>query len=294
RSMKIPEAAENVTVSYNGMYAAYKLDNNIVLVNLDKRKEVRTLTQTNGSFTFFRWLPDRDMLIYSAKEPDGKSGEVGISTYDIEAELERSYPNITDLAEGSSVVDIELSPLTNVVYTMIRTGETKTKVYKFNIMDDLSYIMSATADTILKETSYVDKLVYQKPDGKITIRNGKTGKASTLSRKGSYVLLAVDKDDRIYAGQVDENGKVGAVVFGKTDVKSANWEKIELASPADASDVFITPDGGIFVDDPETDTIESVSAGTSLKYEGSMIEMLDDYCVSLDGRKLEVKVLDQD
>ncbi|NTV91494.1 MAG: hypothetical protein HGA22_14235, partial [Clostridiales bacterium] len=54
RSMKIPEAAENVTVSYNGMYAAYKLDNNIVLVNLDKRKEVRTLTQSNGSFTFFR------------------------------------------------------------------------------------------------------------------------------------------------------------------------------------------------------------------------------------------------
>ncbi len=294
RSMKIPQDAENITVSYNGLYAAYETGGDIIIANLDKRKEVKTLSKSAGDFSFFRWLPDRDMLIYAINEPDGKSGQVRISTYDIDQELERSYPNITELAKGSTVVDIELSPLTNVVYTMIKTGESKTKVYKFNIMDNLSYIMGAATDTILKETLYSDNLVYQKADGKITFRKGKSGKSSALSLKGSYVLMETDGEDRIYAGRLNDNKLVESIVFGKMDVKAASWETKKLDTPAAPSNVLITPAGGIFVNNPEEKNVTSVTDGEITTYEGELLDILDNYLIALDGKKLGVIALSKD
>ena len=101
------------------------------------------------------------MLIYSIKEPEGITGRVRISTYDISAELDRSYPDIKNLPSGSEIIEIELSPLTNIVYPMIKTSSSRARIYKFDIMDNLSLIMKTDLSTIIKETMYSDRLIYQ-------------------------------------------------------------------------------------------------------------------------------------
>jgi hypothetical protein len=116
RSYVLPRGAIVVSVSFDGLYAAYKKENNVVIVDVDKKKIIKELDTAGGSITYCRWLPDRDMLIYAVKEPDGERGQVRIATYDIGPGLERSYPDIENLPEGSEVINIELSPLTNVVY----------------------------------------------------------------------------------------------------------------------------------------------------------------------------------
>ena len=292
KSIKIPDDAEGTTVSYDGSYAVYMQKGKLTVIDLKKNgKILKTLEASGGEFSFFRWLPDRDMLIYSIKEPEGKAGQVMISTFDLGPDLERSYPKITGLPDGSVITDIELSPLTNVVYTMVKTGKTRIKVYKYNIMDDLSSVINTGVNAVFKETAYSDNLVYQDEEGKITIRSGKAGKKTYLPVKGSLKLLAVDAEDNIYAGQLDDAGKITAIHYGKADAESKEWNKTELGASFELSKVFVTPNGSIYTVSDTDKSVSSVKDGSSFTYGGELLEIIDNYIVSKDDRKLKLTAI---
>ena len=143
-------------------------------------KEIKRLEPAGGEITYHRWLPDREMLIYAIKEPEAKSGHVRISTYDVIPDLVRSYPDIKELPAGSGVMDIELSPMTNIVYPKIKTSDTRARIYKFDIMDNLSLVFKTDHTTVIKETLYTDNLVYQPVGKRICVMNGQTGKFTYL------------------------------------------------------------------------------------------------------------------
>lgn len=291
RSFNLPDGVGDVTVSFDGLYVAYRQGNELVIADIDRRKNIKTLDPLGGAFTYFRWLPDREMLIYSTKEPEGKSGRVRISTYDIGPELERSYPDIKSLPEGSEIIDIELSPLTNIVYSMIKISKTKTKIYKFDIMDTLKFIMTTGISTVIKETMYTDSLIYQSSDGKIRIRNGKSGKTSQIPVKEAKLLLSADDNDFIYAAAIDENNKLTDIYSGKTGQKAAEWESIKLDQPLLATDVFITAEGSIYAAQRQEKTINALEGTGVTEYQGELLTVLDGYAVSMDGNKLLLRVL---
>lgn len=293
RGIKVPSGAKNITVSYNGLFAAYLNDGQLTIIDVQKGKTVKTLEPAAGEFTYFRWLPDRDMLIYSTRTSTKDKGQVVVSTYEIDTSLERAYPNIKSLPEGSSVTDIELSPLTNIVYVLVKTGESKTRLYKFNIMDDLSFVMNGGAEMLIKETAYSDMLYYQNDSNSVMSRNGKTGKASRLLQGSKYRLLCVDSDDKAYIGFLDKDGKVTEILSGKSDQDVKQWQKIVLNSPASPSDVFVTPAGPVFIADRKAGEILKPDGSAAGKFDGSLLEVLDDYIVSLNGNRLELKLIDK-
>jgi len=293
RKFKLPEGANDMTVSFDGLYMAYKQDDKLVIADIDRRKEIKTLDPAGGTFTYFRWLPDREMLIYSIMEPNGQKGQVLISTYDVVPELDRSYPAIKSLPGGSEIIDIELSPLTNIVYTVIRTDKSKIKVYKFDIMDNLKYIMSMSSSTVFKETMYTDSLIYQTSEGKIRIRNGKTGKLSQIPVKGATVLLAADDNDFIYTAAADEKGGLTEIFFGKAGQKADEWQTIKPEQPIQASDVHITAEGAIYAADRREKTIQAIKGSGTAEYKGELLTVLDGYAVSIDGGWILLKTLEK-
>jgi hypothetical protein len=291
RSFKLPAEASGTTVSFDGLNAAYRKGDSLVIVDLDTRKTVRELDPKGGQFTFFRWLPDRDMLIYAVKEPEGKSGQVLISTYDIGPALDRSYPVIKELSEGSEVTDIVLSPLTNIVYPKVKTSETKAKIYRFDIMDNLKFIFSTSASTAMFETMYSDSLVYQAPDGKTKVRNGRSGKTGGLPVKEATKLLAVDDNDFIYAAAADKNGNLTALYSGKAEQKQEEWETLKLEKPLKAENIYITAGGSIYYADAEAGKIQNLEGTAETEYQGRLLTVLDQYVVSVDANKLILKTL---
>mgnify|MGYP001017849639 CR=1 FL=1 len=291
RSMKLPKDVKDVTVSFDGLYTAWISGNKLVISDVVSGKTIKELSPPGGSFTFFRWLPDRDMLIYSIKEPDNKKGRVRISTYDIGPELERSYPDIKGLPEGSETIDIELSPLTNVVYPMIKTSETRARIYKFDIMDNLSLIMKTDLTTVIKETMYSDRLIYQTSDGKIKIRNGKNGKTSLIPVKNANLLLEVDDRDFIYAAITDDRGEITEIYFGKEGQEADEWSIIKPDKPLNAEDIFVTPRGAIYANDIQKREVYALDGTETAGYSGNLLTVLDDYVVSVDGDKLVFIVL---
>ena len=291
RSLKLPEGAGEVAVSFDGLYAAYRIDQNLVIADMDTRKTVKTLEPSGGEFNCFRWLPDREMLIYSIKEPDGKSGQVRISTYDIGPGLDRSYPAVKSLPKDSEVTDIVLSPLTNVVYPMIKVSKTKAKIYKFDIMDNLKFIMNTSTSTNIFETMYSDSLVYQSPDSGIRIRSGRTGGISRLPVKLATKLLATDDNDFIYAAATDKTGSLTAIYSGKAEQKAEEWETLSPERPLKAENVYVTAGGTIYYAEVDTKKVHALEGTGVTEYQGDLLTVLEDYAVSIDGNKLLVKVL---
>lgn len=292
RSVRLPTVAENIKVSYNGLFAAYTDGGEIVIMDIQKGRSIKTLKPSEGEFTYFRWLPDRDMLIYSLKKSTKSKVDVSISTYEINTSLDRSYPEIKGLPAGSAISDIELSPLTNVVYVLAKTGAARTKLYKYNIMDNRSFIMNGGAGFRMNEAAYTDTLFYQDGDGSIMKRSGKTGKSSTVISAKHSRLLAVDSEDRAYVGSLDENGRVTGISFGTAEQKSKEWEKLEIKTPALPEDVFITPVGSVYIADRAAGKIIKPDGSTADTFNGELLEVLDDYTVSLARGRLELKVLE--
>jgi hypothetical protein len=296
RSFSLPKGAQNISVSFDGLYAAYRLGDKLEIADLDTKKTIKRLEAGEGEFSFYRWLPDREMLIYSIREPEGKSGRVRISTYDIVPELDRSYPDIKNLPEGSEVIGIELSPLTNIVYPKIQTSDTRARIYRFDIMDELSLIFKTDLTTVIKETMYTDNLIYQPEGERIVIRDGKSGKTAYVPVKEAKLLLAVDDDDFIYAGVPDESGKITDIWYGKKGQKADEWKQLKLAKAAAKEDIYITAGGAVYTADRTGSTVTCHKSpdgieGSEIKFEGKLLTVLDNYVASADGDKLIMRVI---
>ncbi len=292
RSIKLPEGASDISISYDGLFAAYRLGEKLEITDIDSKKTVKKLEPAGGEFTYFRWLPDREMLIYAEKEPEGKSGRIRISTYDVVPELERSYPDVKNLPEGSRVIDIELSPLTNIVYPMIKTSDTRARIYKFDIMDNLKLIFKTDLTTIIKETMYTDKLIYQPAGERIRIMDGKSSKYSYVPVKEADLLLAVDGGDVIYTAGTDGSGKVKEVYYGKAGSKAEEWKTVPLTHSILADDIIITAGGEAFAVDRGYKTIKCIKGDKGLaEYEGELLTVLDQYVVTLEGNKLVLSAM---
>jgi len=295
REIKIPLEAEKVRVSYNGSYAAYIIDGNLEIAGIENKRFKKVIKRSGEIFSHVRWLPDRDMLIYSLKSSDSSARYVEIATYDLDAGVERSYPKIEDLPKGSEVTSIELSPLTNIVYVKIKVGDSTSKVYKYNIMDNLKFVVTLDNNTVMKETFYSDNLVYQGQSYKIFVRNGRTNTSKTLAFKGKMVLLGVDSEDNIYAGELDKDNKVCKVYYGKHNAESVkSWKQVSLENPAASGKIFVTDEGSIMIEDEKEKYVYTVGSPGKTAYKGDIVEVLNDYLVTKEGKNLKLTVLKPD
>lgn len=288
KTVKLPNNAENIEISYNGLYAAYKLDNRFEVYDVKAGKVVKKLDANSGQISYFRWLLDRDILIYSVSEPDGKKGQVQLLTYDIGAGEERNYPKLTGLNDGSEVIDIEVSALTNVVYFKVKTSETRVKIYKYNIMDRLKFVMNAKVDTVIKETAYEDNLVYSDTKNDIYVVKGSNSSKDKLYFKENLVLLEIDSEDNVYAGVLNDSGKVESIKAGKIDTPEKEWKTVELKNAAAPEDIYIPDEGRIYIADRGNGKITDVQSGSSYDYKGELLDVLDDYKATLEGNKLHL------
>lgn len=293
-SMKIPEGTSDVKVSFDGTYVGYIEDKKLVIVDLNTKKVKKVLNADRNNLTYYRWLPDSHMVIYSISAADGQPGQVQMFTYEIEGEVERNYPKIGNLPKGSQVEDIELSPQTNVVYAKVVTGSNQAQVYKFNIMNTLTYILTATKDIHIKELSFSDKLFYQDSKNRIFVRDGIKNTNTQLQFKEPMALLEIDSEDRVYVGELDENNRVVKIYYGKYTAaqEEKKWTEIALEKPVESTDLKITSTGSLFEIVKEEKTIYEIGSKDKISYKGEVIEILDDYLVTMDNNRIELTVIE--
>lgn len=294
-SIEIPNDASNPSVSYDGRYAAYFHGKKLVVMDVLKKKEIEAISDESDELTYYRWLPDRNMLIYASCSQIKKYNAVTITTYDVMSGEKRSYPEISELPLGSKVVEIELSPLTNIVYIKVKTGDERAKIYRFNIMDNRKLIMNTELGTVIKETNYSDNLIYQAGNYEINVRDGNKNSVYTLKFKGKMALLGVDSEDKVYVAELNNDGRAINIYYGKADTANVDsWEKVPLTGAVNPENFIISSGGAIYLLMPDENRVLAIGVGREYKYTDELIEITDNYIVTRDDRKLKLSIINRD
>lgn len=293
-SFKVSEDAEMISVSYNSAFGAYLSGGKLNIVDIDKSK-VKTVAGTDDDkITFYRWLPDRDMVIYSSNTKNGQKGVVQISTYEADSETTRDYPEISGLPSKSQIQDIELSPFTNVVYAQIQTSDTKCRIIRFNVMSQFANVMTIGADSIIKESMYVNKLVYQNTGESAYVYDGMNKVKNRIRIDAEKVtILGMDAEDTLYLGTLDAGGKVTHINYQKiTDTKLTDaWTTLTLKQSVLPEDIVISVNGNLYQNKKDENKIVNLANERAASYRGDFVEVLDGVLVSKDGNKVYVTSL---
>ncbi|HEX2926335.1 MAG TPA: hypothetical protein VHP38_08785 [Ruminiclostridium sp.] len=107
---KVPDTAQMISMSYNAKFGGYIEDGELHIVDVEKDKDKTVAGTGVDKISYFRWLPDRDMVIYSSDTKNGQNGTVQVSTYEADSDTSRDYPELSGMPSKSQVKDIELSP----------------------------------------------------------------------------------------------------------------------------------------------------------------------------------------
>lgn len=291
-NVKVPSGVEYVKVSFDTAFAAYIKSGSLEIFDLQKKKVKETITPEGDGINYFRWLSDRNMLIYSESSAGDKSGSVKVTTHDVDSGTKRSYPPITKLSKQCEVVDIQLSALTNIVYVKVKASETSASIYKYNIMDNLTHVMNTGVGTVIKETVYTDKLVYQDSKNKVFVNDGIKGRKWQIPYKNKIALIGIDSEDKVYVGDLNKENKVYNIHYGKVTTNSVKgWNRIDLKEPLSPENIIVSPDDFIFEIRAGENAVIDVQNGKRIEFKGKYMEVIKGYVVSLNGNELRLKLI---
>lgn len=292
---KVPDGVKDVKVSFNAKFGAYVgNDGALHLVDINAGKDKKIAGLDKDKIAFFKWLPDRDMIIYSSNTKGGKKGVIQMLTYEADSGTVRDYPEITDISSQSKVMDIDLSPYTNVVYAKISTSETRAKIIRFNVMSQYAHVMNLGPDAIIKESNYVNKLVYQNPGEAIYIYDAMNRSKKKIAIEAENVrVLDIDSNDTLYIAALDSGGEVIQIYQQKITEEELtdSWVKTPIKVSVHPEDIVVSVNGNMYYINKDENKIVNIKNDLKASFRGDFLEVLDGTLVSIDGNKVNINSL---
>lgn len=292
---KVPDGAQRTSLSFNAKFGAYLIDGELRVIDVDKGKSKTVAGTGKDKISYFRWLPDRDMVIYSSDTKNGQSGTVQVSTYEADSETSRDYPELSGLPAKSQVKDIELSPYTNMVYAKVQTSDSRARIIRFNVMGQYARVMTVDSSIVIKECTYTNKLVYQEKGKQINIYDGikKSNNKVPIDVK-NVTVLGIDLNDTLYIGGLDDNGMVTEIYSQKIEDNSEltdKWTKISMKETESPENIVVTGNGNIYINNKNENKVINLKNDLKASYRGEFIEILEGVLVSKDENKVNITSL---
>ena len=291
----VAAGVKEVKVSYNSRFGAYvDADGALHIVDIKAKKDKKIAGLEDDMITFFKWLPDRDMVIYSSDTKNGKNGIIQISTYEADYGTVRDLPEIKAVSAQSKVKDIDLSPYTNVVYAQLKTSETRSRIYRINVMNQYSNVITLGSDAIIKESAYVNKLVYQNPGEPVYVYNDTNRSKSKINIDSENArILDIDANDTLYIADLGTDGKVTQIYQQKITENSFNddWVKTPLKEPVLPEDIVVSGSGNVYYINRSENKIINVKNDLKASFRGEFLEVLSGTLVSINENKVNINSL---
>lgn len=282
----IPENAQNISMSFDGKYAAY-YDEDILKVVSTKNGEKKDIYFQEGvKVSYYKWISDRNRMLIAEKHSTQNGMALRLSYYDIDKDTKEEIKDLTWADTESEVESIEISTLTNVIYVKVSRGSGRSSLYWINIMKDMK--KPYTNDYFIGDIrilNYEDKLLYE---GKTYNTIYSTNKSNSIKIDGVQLpkLLGVDEEDNIYIGS-EENGNITKVYYGNIEKPTSEWKTVELTEPINKDDIYISKKGQIFLNDNLKGIVKEASTGKQTAYKGTFLQIYDDGVASISEGKLE-------
>ena len=277
----IPSKAKDVSISYDGKYLIYKLDEELYLEDTATGTSNKVTTESKGTIMYCDWLQERDILVIAEKAKKEGESKVQIITYNVKNSTESLVKEICSAEDDMEVSKISASIFTNVYYVDIYKGGLKSIVYRIDINNDMSKVQLKT--NVLGNMQVVphnDRLIYEdKLNSKFFVTS--PNKQLTFSGNKNLTLLGLDRNDVIYIGELNGD-KITSITYGKVDEDTANWKKATLDSIVSANDLYFSNKSEILVNDNLKGSVKNLSTGKEVEYEGKLVQIKEDFIATED------------
>jgi len=198
--------ADTYSLSYNNKFLGCVLENNLKVVDLTNRN-VLNIDNDESIFMGYKWLPDRNGLVYFTKSTTNDQKVLYLYSLDLESEnqfipkLDRTIS--LDLKE---ILEIEISTYTNNLYVLGRNQNNENELIKIDLMKN--YIkLNEPKETITKisvSNKYGVLFIESLDDSqKKRIAMHNNDRRILVSNEPNMVLLNCS-DNFLYIGRLDD------------------------------------------------------------------------------------------
>lgn len=212
-------------LSYNNKYLAFIQNRQLQIFNLLKKELVYSSSVPVNSVLTYKWLPDRNHLIFFSSEKDGlKLYSLEINHEEIKLKFNRSIENGIN-----SIMDIQLSTYTNKFFLWIKDNHHNDEIIRFDIMKNWNKVPSQldTIEQLAISNEQGILLLAGRPGGQskhITVISN-SGTENVVMTGEQYTLLGCSAE-RIYIGEINDNTLtkiLGSGIYNPADF-SVIWE----------------------------------------------------------------------
>ncbi|MBW9172661.1 hypothetical protein [Clostridium estertheticum] len=264
-TFKVPSDATAIEVSYDAGYISYYLNNQLYVVNTITSKSVNVSSSNGVKISFCKWLPDRNRMLVV----ETQNRNLSLSYYDVTQSQKSKVSDILMISSASTVKDIEVSPLTNVIYIKVKNGYKNYSIYWVNIMKSRKKIVTKSEYVgNIGVIPHEDKMVYE------NLTNNKvyaTGPDHALNFSGSTksCLLAIDNNDQVYVGNVNSSNKIDKIYYGKL---GGEWKSLPLSAAVSKDNLFVTGSGKVYKNDKIKSMVTEIQTNKETTYKGTFLQ----------------------
>lgn len=293
----VPEEAKQVSVSYDGSYLSYYEEDELRLIDTYTGEESTIELEDKLSVSFYKWAPDRNIILIAAKKQYNNSAKYLFYSYDAERglkeKLETKEQNETAFvtSKSSSIEDLQLSPLTNMIYIKASLEGGRSNIQSINIMKRINKV--DTQSYFIGDIRIIpndDRIAYEDFAKNKVYVTGKS-KAISIEDVKQLSLIGVDDNDNIYVGELDNDSSSGAlrvknIYYGTIEEDSSEWKKIDLEEAINKKDIYISRDGKVYINDNLKGIVTELSSNKKTAYKGIFLQMYDGGIASVSDGKL--------
>lgn len=205
---------------------------------------IREITlSSEGDVTFFDYLRENDATLLGITRDSSSSTTLGIEIHG----MQRKKPlimKLEGLSRGARLNQITFSSPADLIGLLVHSGE-NASIYRGDPSGRLRKIsVNTTHIQRISGLSKEDGLVFDNSEkGKIYWLSSKNEVKEIPVGQGSYALLGTDEAQRIYAGKLNEKGKVTQIYIGDRTGYFQLFHRLLLV--AEAGDIRVTGAGEI-------------------------------------------------
>ena len=278
-NIEVPSEAKDIKVSYGGKYIIYSVNNKVILINTKKSESKEILSDTQ--ILDYKWVPKNNTL-YIVENYDNK---IKVKTYNADSDIEQDINTVCDYEEGMTAQ----AYISHSQQYIVVDNQDITNIYRIDIEKEVSKLKNniyklSSADVFWDD----DIFIYQDSEDKV-IYKYTCGNNSEISLSGSSNMTILKTADKsIFLGEVNDD-KISKIVYSDAPQNTSSWNAIDLNSPKNIEDIYITEENEIIVNDSIEKKVINISNGNSMSYKGEFIAINDRVLCSLEDSKISLK-----
>lgn len=282
--ISIPPDAEKVRTSYDGDYISYCENNVIKVINTSNGQEKSVAASEGNKISMYRWLPDRHRIIMAEKSVSTRNGSIQLKYYDASKDIKDDIEKISWADSDTEVENIEVSPITNLIFVEIKRDDSTRDVYEVNAMNEVTKLKITSEIGNIKILPHEDELIYEnKDDNKIETTN--KNHSITFKDIQHPVILGADSNDNIYIGNI-VNDKIDKIYYGSPQNSTEQWQVLNVTQPFNPKDSYISESGQIYFNNSSSGQVQELKSNKITSYEGVLLEMNEKIIISNNNGKL--------